>query len=109
MALLYLSNLFVNNNVSFRNATNDTEKAISTYSKFKYEQQLLTFEFGLYSGISTEMIKLSNILSKNNHNRQIKMCILLGIPVILPFTVLPFTMYRTLQYIRQNDIKFINY
>jgi hypothetical protein len=108
MALLYLSNLFINNNVSFRNAENDTEKAMSIYSKLKYEQGMLGAEFGLYSGILMQT-RGNNPLPKintcnYNFNYKLGRYFLWGSVVALPITI-----YRTLQYIKQNDIKFIRF
>jgi hypothetical protein len=108
MALLYLSNLFINNNVSFRNAENDIEKGLSTYAKFKYEQGMLSTEFGLYLATIIQM-RGNNPLPKNNtcnynFNYKLRSNFLWGSVAVLPFTI-----YRTLQYIKQNDIKFIRF
>lgn len=111
MALLYLSNLILNNSgVKFTEAKTNTEKALTVYTKYKYEQILLGSEMGLYNAI---LFSLKNGLNNNisqksickyNFNNKIKFYFMLG-----QLVVLPFTLYRTVQYINSKNIKFINF
>ena len=106
MALLYLSNLFLDNSsVKFTEAKTNTEKALSVYTKYKYEQGLLGTEFGLYSAI---LFNSRNTINSNicnyNSNRRIAYYFAIGHLIVLPFTL-----YRTVQYINSKNIKFIQF
>jgi uncharacterized membrane protein (DUF2068 family) len=100
MALLYLSNLILNkSSIKFTQAETNVEKALSSYTKFKYEQVLLGSEIGIYNAL---FFHFKNGLPKNKNLT--KYYILYG-----NILVLPFTLYRTFQYINSKNIKFIDF
>jgi hypothetical protein len=110
MALLYIANKFIDNSgVTFTEAKTNTEKAISTYTKFKYEQGLLGFEFSLYIMVISVLTKIRlpvrNFNGCNyNYSDSIKNYLFYGNVLVLPFTL-----YKTIQYINSKNIKFIQF
>ena len=107
MALIYLSNKLINySGIKFVNAKDNMEKALATYSKFTYEQSLLTLEAGFYIGISSLYLGVyNNINCKKScnyvNNSGLKLTILL-------FT-LPITTYRTIKYIKSKNQQIIDF
>lgn len=106
MALLFLSNKLINlSDIKFVQAENQTEKVISTYSKFKYEQALLGFEFSLYVGfyaILTRRIPPRFISSgcSYNYEKSITQHVKIGSLIAFPISI-----YRAIDYIKNNDNK----
>lgn len=108
MALLYIANKLIDNTgITFTEAKTNTEKAISIYTKFKYEQSLLSFEFTFYTMIISMLTKTRRPVQSFNgcyYKYDDKVRAAIGSTLALPFTL-----YRTIQYINNKDIKFIDF
>ena len=114
MALLYLAHkLFDICRIEFKKAENTTEKCISTYGKFKFEQALLSTEISIYVltlqvFFGKKYMRLNDIykIQSCNYNKhyQIKESFQYG-----SLCALPLTTYRTFEYIKEKEQKIINF
>jgi hypothetical protein len=114
MALLYLGyKLFDTYDIKLKKAENTTEKCISTYGKFKFEQSLLTFEISVYIltaqvFFGKKYMRLNDIykIQSCNYNKhyQIKQIIQYG-----SLFAFPITTYRTFEYIKGKEQQIIDF